>query len=289
MLQMVRRFFIMLMTLSVCSCNEFDIRGLFMPPGDDVDSRFEQSAEMNEDLNAAVLEVEESYVFYVATDPHIDLTNENLSRFNDELKNDTDASFGVILGDCTDMRDNLPRYLDAFSYDPERHASDPQIFHLLGNHDVFFNGWNDFKKMVGPSVYWFEAVFSGGKDLYITLDTASGTLGKKQNEWFRAFLEKNRSRYRHCVILTHCNFFYTDNSQTGSGNMPIEESFSLIDFLGKQNVSLVLQGHDHYREQIIYMNINYTVVGAISDISKAPEYLRVEVCPKGIHLDWHLM
>ena len=289
MLQVVRRLFIILIGLSVSSCNKLDIRGLFMPTGDVADSRFEQSAQMNEGLRAAVMETHESYVFYVATDPHIDQTNENLTRFNDELRNDTDASFGVILGDCIDIRDNLPRYLETLSYFPERHACDPHIFHILGNHDVFFNGWDDFKELVGPSVYWFEAAFPGGKDLYISLDTASGTLGKKQNEWFRAFLEKNRIRYRHCIIFTHTNFFYTDNSQTSSGNMPIEESLSLIDFLSRCNVSLVLQGHDHYREELIFRNVIYTVVGAITDKSRSPEYLRVEVGPEGLYLDWHLM
>jgi hypothetical protein len=91
------------------------------------------------------------------------------------------------------------------------------------------------------------------------------------------------------VILTHTNFFYTDNSQTGSGNMPIEESISLIDFLGRQIVSLVLQGHDHYREEIIYGNVSYMVLGAIADRIKSPEYLRVEATPEGMDLDFQLM
>ena len=281
--------FTMLTISVVCSCSHFEIKGLFLPTGDDVDSRFEQSAEMNEDLRSAVLETEENYVFYVATDAHVDQTHENLTIFNDALRNDTDALFGVILGDCIDISGNLPKYLEALPYDSERHICDPQIFHLLGNHDVFFNGWEDFKEMIGPSVYWFETIFPNGKDLYISLDTATGTLGRKQTEWFRAFLEKNRERYRHCVILTHTNFFYTDNSQISSGNMPMEESFFLIDFLSRQNVSLVLQGHDHYREELSYRNVNYIVLGAIADKCNSPEYLRIEVTPEGIDLDWHLI
>lgn len=106
---------------------------------------------MNLDLNAGGLQTDESYVFYVAADPHVDQTHENLTIFNVALKNDTDASFAVILGDCIDVRDNLPRYLNAFSYDQERHVCDPKVFHVLGNHDIFFNGWEDFKEMIGPS------------------------------------------------------------------------------------------------------------------------------------------
>ena len=289
MLQMVRRFFAILTAGVACSCSNIDVKGLFMPTGVGVDSRFEQSAKLNEGFCAAVMETRDDYVFYVAADPHVDQTHRNLSIFNDVLKNDTEASFGIILGDCTDTRDNLPMYLEALTYDSARHSCDPRIFHILGNHDVYFNGWEDFKEAAGPSVYWFEAVFPGGKDLYISLDSATGTLGKKQTEWFRAFLEKNRSSYRHCVILTHTNFFYTDRSQNSSGNMPIEESFSLIDFLGRQNVSLVLQGHDHFREELIHRNVNYTVLGAIADKCESPEYLRVKATPEGMVLDWHLL
>ena len=161
-----------------------------------------------------------------------------------------------------------------------------EVHFFPGNHDLFFNGWVGFKEQVGPSVYWFEVAFPGGKDIYISLDTATGTLGNKQNKWFRSFLEENRKYYRHCIILTHTNFFYTDNSQVTSGNMPIEESFALIDFLGKQDVSLVLQGHDHYREDLTYDNVRYTVLGAINDHMANPEYLKVYVNQDDIRLDW---
>lgn len=286
---MVRRFSIILVTAVISSCSHIDIKGLFLPTGESVQARFEQSAKISEGLKAGALEADDTYIFYVAADPHVEQTNINLSIFNDAFRNDTNASFGVILGDCTDIEDNLSQYLDALSYDPERHSCDPRIFHILGNHDVFFNGWEEFKELIGPSVYWFEVAFTGGKDLYISLDTATGTLGRKQTQWLRGFLEKNRSSYRHCVILTHTNFFYTDTSQVSSGNMPIEESISLIDLLGRHNVSLVLQGHDHFREELIYENVNFTVLGAIADKVNSPEYLRVEVTPERIGLDWQLI
>ena len=260
-----------------------------MPTGDGVQKRFEQSVEMNEDLKAGIIEAQESYAFYVAADPHINETYRNLSVFNNVFRNDENASFGIMLGDCIDVKDNLQLYLEALEYDLERHSCSHRIFHILGNHDLFFNGWDDFKDIIGPSVYWFEVLFAEGKDLYISLDTAAGTLGRKQTEWLKEFLAENRKEYRHCVILTHTNFFYTDNSQTGSGNMPIEESFALIDFFGKQKVSLALQGHDHYREELTYDNVKYVIVGAIHDESEDPEYLKVNVDRDGLYLDWQLI
>ena len=290
MLQMVKRSLaILLCTAAVSACSHLDLKGIFMPTGDGVEKRFEQSLEMNKDLNAGKIQVQEDYIFYVATDPHIDQTSVNLSQFNDAFRNDTEAAFGVILGDCTDVRDNLDKYMEALAYNPEAHAYDHKIYHTLGNHDLFYNGWVDFKEKVGPATYWFEAVFEGGKDLYICLDTATATLGSKQTKWFRSFLAEHRQDYRHCIILTHTNFFYTDNSQAGSGNMPLEESLSLIDFMGKQNVTLVLQGHDHYREDITYDNVHYTILGAIHDGAEAPEYLKVNMTQEGAQLDWQVM
>lgn len=289
MLQVVRVLLAVLMVSAVSGCSHLDIKGLIMPTGDGVDSRFGQSSKMNEDFKAAVINTAENYAFYVATDPHVDQTHGNLTVFNDTFRNDTDASFGVILGDCIDITDNLPKYLEALAYDKARHICEHPVFHVLGNHDTYFNGWEDYKELIGPSVYWFETVFPAGKDLYIVLDTATGTLGTKQTRWFKGFLEKNRAGYRHCVILTHTNFFYTDNSQTSSGNMPIEETFALIDFFGQHDVTLVLQGHDHYREELTYKDVNYTVVGAIADRVDNPEYLKVEATPLGLGLSWQIM
>ena len=274
---------------ALCSCNQLDLKGMIMPTGEGVQARFEQSLQMNSDLKIGSLSVQENYVFYAATDPHINETARNLNTFNDALRNDSEAAFGVVLGDCIDVRDNLPKYLEVLAYNPDRHAYDHEIYHVLGNHDLFFKGWTNFKELIGPSVFWFEVSFASGKDIYISLDTATGTLGRKQTEWFRSFLTEKREDYRHCIILTHTNLFYTDNSQSSSGNMPMEEVYSLLDFLGKHKVSLVLQGHDHYREDLTYDNVRYTVLGTIKDESDSPEYLKLNVSDEGITFDWQLI
>ena len=286
MLQMVRVIILVIVSLGMCGCNQLDLKGMFMPTGEGVEKRFRQSVEMNSDLKVEGVKTQESYTFYVATDPHVAETHDNLDVFNDALRNDAEASFGVILGDCIDVKDNLPAYMDALSYSPERHACNHKIFHVLGNHDLFFNGWVNFKEIVGPAVFWYEVSFDGGKDLYVSLDTATGSLGRKQTDWFKSFLAERRADYRHCVILTHTNFFYTDGTQGSSGNMPFEESMALIDFLGKNDVSLVLQGHDHFREDLTYADVRYVVLGAISDVIEEPEYLKISVSKDSIDLEF---
>ena len=287
---MVKRIIVvMALSITASSCSHLDLKGMFMPTGEGVEKRFAQSKEMHEDLKIGSVKAQENYSFYVATDPHIDQTHTNLGIFNDALKNDSEAAFGVVLGDCIDVKGNLPKYLEALSYSPDKHAYDQQVFHVLGNHDLFFNGWVDFKELVGPAVWWFEVEFDGGKDLFISLDTATGSLGRNQTEWFKSFLAANRKDYRHCVILTHTNFFYTDNSQTSSGNMPLEESYALIDLLGKHKVSLVLQGHDHHSEDLVYQNVRYTIIGAIHDRMEEPEYIKVTAIQEGLSLDWQFI
>ena len=71
--------------------------------------------------------------------------------------------------------------------------------------------------------------------------------------------------------------------------MPLEEVYSLLDLLGKHNVSLVLQGHDHYREDLTYDNVRYTVLGTIKDEAEAPEYLKLTVSDAGISFEWQMI
>ena len=290
MLQMVKHILLIITLVPLCSCNNhFQFKGFIMPTGDVVDTRFKECMEIYPDLKAGTVDAQENYIFYVATDPHIKHTNENLNLFNDTLRNDESASFGVILGDCIDIKSNFPKYLEALAYHPERHSSNLMIYHTAGNHDLYFDGWEEFKEMIGPSVYWFEVSFPGGKDLFITLDTASGTLGGKQTKWLRSFLSENRKDYRHCIILTHVNILYTDNSQVTSGNLPMDETYALIDFFERQNVALVLQGHDHHRDDEIYGKVRYTTLGTIKDGTETPEYLKVHVNQEDIQLDWQLI
>lgn len=79
---------------------------------------------------------------------------------------------------------------------------------------------------------------------------ASGTLGGEQMRWLKDFLAANRKNYRHCTVLTHTYLFYTDNSQTSSGNMAMEETHTLVELFSRYNVTLCLQGHDHFREDL---------------------------------------
>lgn len=284
MLQMVKRFAVAVAVLLFAGCNTLDMRGLVAPAGDVVNSRFQSSMSLNDGKSVATVEAAESYLFYVAADPHIGYTYDNLQNFVGQMQADAAASFGIVLGDCTDRRDAMATYVEAIESD-----GDKPIFSIIGNHDLFFSGWDDFRELLGPSVYWFEVAYDSGRDLFIALDSASGTLGGKQMRWLKDFLAANRKNYRHCTVLTHTNLFYTDNSQTSSGNMAMEETHTLVELFSRYNVTLCLQGHDHFREDLTLGGVRYTIVGTIRDEAKKPEYLLIRLSDGGIEYEWRYM
>ena len=287
MLQMVKRFAALVaLSASVVGCNTLDIKGLFVPTSDLIGTRFEQSMAKNGNKPVASIAAEQEYLFYVCTDPHIADTAHNLTIFNDALRNDSEALFGLVLGDLSDRRGNHPRYVEAIAFDAQRHSHNHPIFNVLGNHDLYFDGWEKYLELVGPSVYWFDVEFAGGKDLFLVLDSATGTLGREQTQWMKGFLAEHRHKYRHCIISKHTNLFYADTSQNTSGNMPIEECVALMDLWSEYDVTLVLQGHDHTREDLTYGGVRYTIVGTLRDGCKAPEYLKITVGPNGVDFAW---
>ena len=281
----VRSVLVVAMAMLV-GCNSIDMVGLVAPTGDVVNTRFEKSMSLSGGRSVACIDEATSYQFYVCADPHVGQTSANLQAFATQMRDDSSAAFGVVLGDCTDQRDVMPVYAEAIAGSS---AADAPVFSLIGNHDLFFSGWDDYYKLLGPSVYWFEVSYGSGKDLFITLDSASGTLGRKQMEWLKELLATRRGEYRHCVVFTHTNLFYTDNSQTGSGNMAMEETCLLTDLLSRHNVTLCLQGHDHYREDLTFGDVRYTIVGTIRDEADNPEYLIVKMSADGAEYLWRYL
>lgn len=282
MLQMVRLATMVVAAALCLGCDRVDFKGLIAPTGDVVNRRFDISLSLTEDKSVASIATRERYTLYVCADPHISTSTDNLQQFVTRLDADNDASFGIVLGDCTDQRGAMSEYANTLrGYKP--------IFSLLGNHDLYFSGWDDYRELIGPSVYWFEVAYNTGRDLFIAIDSASGTLGSKQIEWLRKLLTTSRRAYRHCIILTHTNLFYTDNSQTGAGSLPMEETMTLVEMFSHNNVTLCLQGHDHYREDLNVGSVRYTIVGTIRDEAKEPEYLLITLSDSGIEYEWQYL
>ena len=286
---MVRLVVFFLAVISMVSCGDrYDFSGFIFSPGDNVNCRFERSAGHIGKPMADIVSADE-YLFYVCTDVHVSETADNLQRFMRDFRNDPLASFGLCLGDCIDVKGKMKSFAGTIQYDPLRDSYDHPLYTAVGNHDTYFSQWDEFYEYVGPSCYYFTVSGSFGKDLFICLDSASGTFGRKQLEWLEGFLERERGHYRHVFVFTHTDFFNTDGMNLTSGNYMLDETYFVADLFDRSDVSAVFQGHIHSRNDLWFRDVRYTVVGALKDGTESPEYLKVKVSAEGFGYEWVLL
>ena len=275
---------ILLFLLTSCGKN-IDYMGLFMTFNESPDERFEQSMDYNADHGYDIITgVPDDYKVYVMSDIHVDFSTDNLDRYvSDYLKDTVAAPFSLCLGDVI----NATGHFDYF-YEHVKPVADAgrKIYYAVGNHDLYFNQWPEFRSRFHTSTYWFEVRTEGGhKDLYIALDSGNGTLGVKQRDWLEDILKtKSTQGYRHIIVFTHTNFFKKDTSQGHTSNFNLEETYDLFDLFDRYDVSLVVQGHSHARDLTIFKDVVYLRVDALEDhypnafytILKVGDYINYE-------------
>lgn len=282
---MVKKIAYTILALSLVSCN-VDWFGFVSPTSDTTDRRVAQSLEWNERNGYKTINVPtESYRFYVGSDVHTEKTTHNLDKWLCALRNDTTAYFGIIAGDCVNEPKAFHLFASALHFDSVTQKRNDTVFTTLGNHDLYFEQWNDYKSYFGTSTYWFEVQTPTQKDLFVVLDTGNGTLGTTQFDWLRDLLAARRNSYRHCIVVTHTNLFKNDNSNFPTSEMALEETFKITDLMQKYRVDLYLQGHDHNQEAIVYRNVAYVIVPTMRDDSPNPRYV-IGTCGDKVHCDF---
>ncbi|WP_191014633.1 metallophosphoesterase family protein [Treponema zioleckii] len=121
--------------------------------------------------------------------------------------------------------------------------SDFKIYSTIGNHDLYNNGWSNYKKQVFPykTAYYFDSSnFSLGNFSFYFLDSANGTFGEKQRESF-ASVVKNDPNAK--IVCTHYPIY-----AGGNALMTIQNTMERATFLTifkKNNVKQVFEGHAH--------------------------------------------
>ena len=188
-----------IVAISCVACDKYDFQGFFVSPSKErVNKRFEQSIEYNEKhLNDTLIATQnENYRFYVASDVHVKTTAEHLALFIDIASNDKQSLYTAILGDITDQIGGLQIAYDTI----ENHKTTSIVRTVAGNHDIYFDQWAEYFNLFGSSTYYFIVKTPTASDLFIALDSSSGTLGKKQMDWLHQILEEKRSQHRNCVI-----------------------------------------------------------------------------------------
>ena len=279
---MKRNLFFLGVVAALTACNpNYDMAGMFNGSSERADKRLAESLAYDEKVGETHLVVPEDYTVYVCTDTHVDSTTNNWRKFVKAYKADGKCEFAVHLGDLINAKNNFDRFFNAATVSPAGYiAGKDTMFYVVGNHDLYFNQWPEYKRYVGTSTYWFDTRTYGGKllDLYICIDSGEGTLGADGLAWLRSILqEKADKKYRHTIILTHTHMFKQDDSQGHTSNYSMEETYEIASLLSEFGVDEYWSGHDHSREITKYGCVTYVVVDALEDPAEEAYYMKVNM------------
>ncbi len=259
------------------SCDRFSFSG-FVPLGNSkVNDRFEESMAIGFPT-PEIKTTKDSYTIFCSGDIHYATTVEKFKTSLNSAEADTNTILSLVLGDLTDTDGGLIPMKEIVSSP----SFQKPIFTALGNHDLYFDQWNDYKTLFGASTYAFSIKGKTFSDLFICLDTGTGTIGSKQLRWLKDILSQKRNNHRHCIVYTHTNFWQTDNSQFPSGGMNTEETIALADIFASHNVNLVLCAHDHTRDISTFKGTTYITLDAILDKNPNASYLKIECSQNNI-------
>ena len=262
-------FSILFLLLPSCNPN-YDLAGFLNGTSPKVSTRFEQSIAYNDSVGVpAVVVPSADYRVYVCTDSHIDSIPTNLTTFVQAAAADTLCPLLLHLGDPVNAQGHIPYAVSLLT----PNQSPLTTFLALGNHDIYFNQWDEWRSYFGSSVYWFYTMLPDSTilDRFICLDSAEGTLGTAQLQWLRELLTTNHlplttnHPFRHTIVFTHTHFFRRDHSQQHTSNYAIEETYELTSLLEQGGVDMYWCGHDHSREITDYAGFTSIVVDAIED------------------------
>jgi hypothetical protein len=261
-------FLIIILTCNSCM-DDADLTG-FLYSADPVNERVEQSLKWNEnhpDKNLIVNSTD--YILLIAGDSEIGGTA-NLDTLIARAKKPGVAGY-VIVGDITS---GDPKGYDIIKHDLNEKTPGP-AFYILGNHDLFFDGWDKYYDYFGSSTYAFIIKAGATTDLYICLDSGNGTIGSRQLNWLSDLLAKERKNHRFCIIFSHVNFFREHH--TFSANPLVEEIHVLLDLFYRNSIDVVIMGHDHHRSEEYFGKTHYITLDAFYDGFEEASYLRLEV------------
>lgn len=287
----MKRFLLPAFILCLVSCEKYDFPGMIKGSSPSSDERFAVSKAYNDANGFRSFSPDgEEYTFYAATDAHVSTTANGLTAFvNACLSDASSAPFAIFTGDAMDKKNNFNLFLQAVR---PLSANGRTLCCTPGNHDLYFGQWTDHIREMKTASYCFEACTGtdgavAGKDLFISLDSASGTLGTDQRAWLGAVLASAKGRYRHIIIFTHTHFFKRDNSQGHTGNFNLEEGYELASLFSDNGVELVICGHDHHFEDTFFKGVRFVTLAALEDIADERYYYTFNVTPEGISLKSH--
>ena len=205
----------------------------------------------------------------------------NLSKSLERAKRkymEKEYTYDVSTDTYTDEDGNI------VDYDEEKFP----FFPVVGNHDITHNGWALWSNIFHSSFYEFNVYLNSEQsecDHYIFLDSASGTLGKRQIELIeQGILDVGENvKVRHTFVFTHTNLFRPSSVQFAS-TFPREEQYFLLNQFKEWNATIVFCGHVHKWDDREVGGVRYLTLESMSERNSPEpgEYLvRVNVKKNG--------
>jgi len=192
------------------------------------------------------------YSFVLFTDIHVgsDGFDEYKQKFLNWFSNQlsvTDESkiprFAICLGDNMNTGVEYNKYNEYMAQikkiaKDKGIDSDFKIYTTIGNHDLYHNGWENYKEHIFP--YKSAYYFSDGAFSFYVLDSANGTLGEPQRESLKNFFKIDKKPK---MIFTHVPI-YAGGGIVFTFQDTLERN-ELLSLFQKNNVKQVFAGHAH--------------------------------------------
>jgi len=268
MVTFLRRF--LLTTLLAAQCLFFgctvDLLGLFGSTG--LSERFAERNNFKFLLpEKRSITLGDEFSFIVLSDTHIENGDAfGLEKLAAEIAADTEIKFAIIIGDITQCayEKDIKKFIEIAG------LMGVPCYPVIGNHDIYFNNWENWKKHIGSTCYRIDG---GGATLFI-LDSANAYFGKAQLDWLERELKSAKGRV---FAFTHTNFFVespTDIQQVTDARERARV-FSIL----RNRCDVMFSGHLHKRIETEAGGVKFI---AIEDFRHAKTYCRVTVSSSGI-------
>lgn len=237
--------------LALCVC-KWDLWAIATRPT--VEDRVVEDLSGNLPTPAPVPVNPNSFRFAVFGDPQVHSDYKTaLGRFKQEVA-DKSIDFFCVLGDLSE--DATPDEVDTIKAQLDRVGI--PYYATIGNHDLFqADGWERFKQNYGPSCY---PVVIAGRIKLIFLDTADGTIGPTQFDWFETELKDSRFIK---IALTHYPLF--------DGERPLmyrlasdAERAKVQSLLERYGAYAWCAGHTHALRHTLVDSVHHFTCGGLS-------------------------
>ncbi|MCH5149942.1 MAG: metallophosphoesterase [Spirochaetales bacterium] len=260
----IKKLPIIMLQVLVISCEYLDIPAIFCT--DTADNRFEDNKNYFDHPAPEIKDVE-NFSFFVVSDTHYYKSTPQFEEKLNKLRQKYNADFLIVNGDIS--QSGLEKQFNLFLEDMKNYNGN--IYPVLGNHDVYHNGSKIFGRLLGKFIYSFEI----GNTKLIFLDTATGTFGKKQKQWY----ENELSHDKQCIVFTHYNFV-TGTVQELTSVTNAEDEYYFFDINSKYNVKYVISGHLHQTNVKNIRGVTYRTITTLR--KKKDAVLLVSINETGI-------